>query len=1009
MKKLLYISIGFCCMVFSAVAQNGNNSITVKGVVIDAANKSVPGVAVSIQEATAEIFTDAQGAFSLQCFGGDMLIFKKAGFNSLQLPATEVALTTTIKMQASLIEAGDDDDVFIPFGVRKKRVLSASISAVQGADLPQFPLSTLNNVLAGRIAGLYVKQTGTRPGADDASFLIRGRSSYNSNQQPLILVDGVARDFMSMDLNEIQSISVLKDAPSLSWYGMNAANGVIYVTTKRGSATKTRVTLDVQGGVQTPSVITAPLSSYEYATLYNRALVSSGAQPRYTQAQLDSYQKGTDPYRYPNNNYVKEFVKDAAPVQRYVATISGGNATVKYFTLLSYYNQAGLYKQANNDDYNSNSNYNRYNFRSNLDIKINPTLDVHLDVGGRVENVRYMSAGNAGFLNNIFNTPPNAFALRNEDGSFGGTSLFQNNPLAMLNEDGNTTDLYRTLLATLNVRQRLDKLLKGLSINVFYTYDITGLYTSGFNQSYEVYELLADSTYARYGTEAPLTYKTADAQGNLRNNEFWAGFDYDRSFGQHTVNFSTRFQTGVSAYPGRLDNRQQMIANRISYNYRQKYFADIVATYGGSQNFEPGKRFGFFPAMSAGWVISEESFLKGLKVLDYLKLRASAGVVGSDAISARRFAYNNYYTRGGAQYFFGTGYTNVSNTTELELANPNLTWEKAFKSSIGFDARLLKQALQLSVDYFYEKRTDLLTDPLLPQVLGQSTVQVNDGAAQYYGFETQLAYTKKIGDVQFTLSGNYTYAKDKILNLNEEAGLPEYQRRKGSTNGSVLQGSNNYKSFLIAEGLFQNQAEIDAAPAQRFSGVVRPGDIRYKDINADGVIDNLDYVMTRYSDIPTSYYGFGLKVQVKGFDFSCQWQGSSGRTIQINDLINSGTSNTGYINQFSPDAWTPETTATALYPRMAITDRGNNTVNSTYWLRSGDFLKLKSAELGYTIGGKALSRLKINSARFYLSGFNLLTFDDLGGLPVDPEIPGSGYGSNYPYLQTFAAGMSLQF
>lgn len=1011
MKKFIYIMIVTCFCSFSyqkAEAQNGGAVLKVSGTVLSSKKQPVSGVAIMIQEETSEIVTDADGRFSFECSSNDVIIFKKDGYNTVQKPATDLNSSQVI-MPESLIEAGDNDNVFIPFGVRKKRVISASVNAIKGSDLPQLPLSTLNNVLAGRLPGLYVKQTGTRPGVDDASFLIRGRSSYNSSQEPVILVDGVVRDFVNMDLNEIESISVLKDAASLSWYGMNAANGVVYVTTKRGSASKTRVTFDVQGGVQTPVNITKPLDAFTYASLYNQALVSSGAQPRYTEAALEAYRTGSDPLKYPNNNFVDDFIKTAAPVQRYVATVSGGNASVRYFTLLSYYNQDGLYKGADNSKYNANSNYRRYNFRTNLDMRINPTLDVSLDVGGRVENLRYMTAGNATFLNTIFNTPANAFAVKNADGSYGGSSLFRNNPLAMLNEDGNVTDLYRTLLATLNVKQKLDKVLKGLSANIFYTYDITGLYQSGYNQAYEVYELNPDDTYTRYGNEAPLTYKTADFQGNLRNNEFWAGLDYDRNFGDHGINFSTRFQNSVSALPARLDNRGRFVANRLSYNYRQRYFADVVATYAGSQNFAPAKRYGWFPAMSAGWIVSEEKFLKKNKVVDYLKMRGSFGLVGNDDISARRFAYNNYFTRGGTQYFFGTGYNSVSNTSELELANPELSWEKATKASIGFDAKLLKQSLSLSFDYFLENRKDILTDALLPDIIGQNAIQVNAGESRYKGFESALSYSRQIGKVHFCLNGNYTHVDDKIIAINEEPGLPDYQKRAGSVNGSVIHGGNYIKSFLVAEGLFQSQAEIDAAPVQRFSAVVRPGDIKYKDINTDGVIDNLDYAMTDYSDIPTDYYGFGASAAWKGIDLSLQLQGAHGRTIQVNDLVNSGSSATGYINQFSPDSWTPEKGASSLWPRMAISDRGNNTVNSTFWLRSGDYIRLKSLEAGFTLNTKATRKLRMTSCRFYLSGFNLLTFHKLGDLPVDPEIPTAGYNSSYPYLRTFATGISINF
>lgn len=1006
--KLYYtiiVFIYFECTSFTNYAQSID--IDASGILVDESNKPISGVNILIQEKTSGVMTNDEGKFLVKCTSNDVIIFKKEGFNEIQKNATELT-GNTIVMTKSLIEAGDNDQVFIPFGVRKKRNVSASISTIKVSELPQLPLSTLTNVLSGRLAGLYIKQTGTRPGTDDATLLVRGRSSYYSNQEPLVLVDGVERDFVNMDLNEIEGISVLKDAASLSWYGMTGANGVVYVTTKRGSPSATKISFDMQGGIQSPQNITQPLNSFNYAKLYNQALSNEGLTPRYDQSTLDGYQSGSDLFKYPNNNFVEQFIKPSAPVQRYVLTVSGGNAFVRYFTLLSYYNQDGLYQNANNDKYDANTNYKRYNFRTNLNIHLNKTLDVTLDVGGRVENLQYPTSGNATFLSTIYNTPPNAFPLLNADGTYGGSSLFRSNPLAMLNEEGNNTDLYRTLLATLSVKQKLDKITKGLSANVFYTYDITGLFQSGFSQMYEVYEFSSNGTATRFGNKAPLTYKSTTFSGNLRNNELWAGLDYDRTFGNHDFQVSSRMQRGISASPSRLDNTKVTYANRLSYGYKQRYFADLVATYAGSQNFAPDKRYGWFPAVSLGWIISEETMLKKMLFLDYLKIRASYGIVGNDGINIRRYAYRNYFTRGGSQYVFGTGYNAVSNTSEIELGNANLTWEKGKKTTLGFDARLFKSAFSASFDYFNERREDLLTSAILPNILGQTTINVNEGIAEYKGFEFTLGYDKTFGKINIKLNANFTKSQSQIITINEEAGLPSYQKQAGYNIGGVLHGGSYIKRFLIAEGLFQNQSEIDAAPKQKFSGTVKPGDIRYKDLNQDGVVDNLDFTMTNFSDVPTSYYGFGAIISSSGFDLSLQFQGINGRTIQINDLVNSGTAATGYINQFSVNTWN-STNTEAIYPRLSISDRGNNTASSTYWLRSGDFLRLKTAELGYTFPTSLVQKMHLKFCRFYISGFNLLTFSDVGNLPIDPEIPTSGYGSNYPYLKTYSAGITANF
>ncbi|RZK38715.1 MAG: TonB-dependent receptor [Pedobacter sp.] len=1011
--KIKYIScliLIFCFSIAQTMAQRPNETVTVSGKVVDQKNNPIAGVTIFVQERKSSNSTGADGSFSFETSSNDLIIFQKEGF--LTLSKSPVELTkATIALTPALIDAGDGDDVQIPFGVRKKRAVSATISTVNVNELPQLPLSTLNNALTGRLSGLYIQQTGTRPGTDDASFLIRGRSSYNNGQSPLILVDGVERDFVDMDLAEIESISVLKDAASLAWYGMSGSNGVLYVRTKRGSATATRVTFDAQGGLQTPVDITRPLDSYSFATLYNEAQANSGIAPSYSPSVLDAYRNNSDPLLYPNNNLVDQFLKDASPVQRYVGTVSGGNAFAKYFTMFSFFDQAGLYQGGSNPSYNANTNFRRINFRTNLDIHVNKTLDVTLDVAGRSASIRYPRDGNGGFLSTIFGTPSNAFPIMNADGTYGGSSLFRSNPRAMLESRGNITDLTRTLFANVSAKQKLDFITEGLSLNAFYSYDVNSLYASGFTQNYEVYEFnSSNNSYTRFGNKAILDYAASDFNGNVRRNEFWGGLDYDRVFGDHSINASSRVMRGVMAMPGSLLERREQIANRVSYGFKQRYFLDAIGTYAASETFMPGRRAGFFPAVSAGWIASEEGFLKNVSFLDYLKVRASYGLVGNDAIStSRRFIFNTYYNRGGNGYLFGTGYAAASNTTEAELANPNLTWETTRKTDVGVDVKLFKQSLSLSADYFHENRTDLLTNALIPTIIGQSGGQVNGGEAEYKGFEAALNYTKRFGEFEMNLYGNFTHVKSNIIQLNQEAGLPSYQLETGFPISGVVNGSAFNRRFLEAIGLFGSQAEIDAAPVQRFSGTVKPGDIRYRDINGDGVIDNFDFVQKDFTNVPTSYYGFGTSLKYKGFDLAVLFQGTQGRTIQIASLVNSGSTNTGFINQFSVDRWTPETAETAKYPRLALADRGNNTQVSDFWLRSGDFLRLKHAELGYSLNNNFVKRMKVQSIRFYVSGFNLLTFDKLGDLPIDPEIPEAGYINSYPYLRSYSLGLNVKF
>jgi TonB-linked SusC/RagA family outer membrane protein len=1013
---LLFMMAGM----LNVYGQKPDEKITVSGKVVDQYKKPLPGVAISIQEdkTNKAVSTGTHGTFSIDVTSSDVLVFKFVGYGTILKPAAEVGKSDVVLIK-SLVDAGDDDLVYIPFGVRKRREVTATISTIRAENLPQIPSSSLTNVFTGRLAGLAVYPSGSQqPGYDASSFLVRGRSSYNSNQEPLVLVDGIERDFTSMDLSEIESVSVLKDAATLAWYGMYGGNGVIYVKTRRGSATSTKVSFDAQAGLQVPLQITAPLDAYSYATLYNEASINSGGTAVYTPEALQAYQTGSDPIKYPNNNFVRDFTKKVAPTQRYVASVTGGNAFIKYYTVLSAYQQGGFYKGGHSETYDANTDFSRYNLRTNLDLHVNKNLDVALDIGGRITTLNFPNAGTGAFLSAIYSTPANAFPILNPNGSYGGTSVYQqSNPLAMMQSRGASTDLMRNMIATISARQKMDGILKGLSGEVFYAYDIAGLYRSGFAETYATAVLNADGTYSPFGTASKVNYQGNAFSGNVKKSEFWAGLDYNRTFGKHGIKFSTRVSRANLSSFGSLDVRREGWSNRLSYNFIQRYFVDVTANYSGSENFAPGKRYGFFPAASAGWIISDENFMKGSgSFLDLLKIRGSYGLVGNDAIgSARRFAFNDFYSRSTTGYNFGTAFTGVSGTGQLALANPDLTWEKAYKTSVGFDARLFKQSLSISADYFYEDRKDLTTASLLPSLLGQSLIYVNEGEAEYKGFETGINYNKKIGEVNLNVFGNFTYNVSKILAINEGAGLPSYQKQLGHPISSVISpaatattAAGYISTMLISNGIFQSQAEIDASPRQMLSGSVKPGDIKYVDQNGDGLINDLDRVRTDFNFVPKAFFGFGASVSVKNFDLNFLFQGTSGRSITIQNLVNSGNANNGYLSQFSVDRWTPSNPG-ADYPRLLLTDRGNNTANSDFWIRSGDYIRLKNVELGYSLSPAFIKRLKISQLRFYVGGLNLLTFDKLGDLPIDPELPESGYNASYPYMKIYSLGLNLKF
>ena len=979
---------------------------TISGIVTDKNKQPVSGITVEVQERGTEAKTDSEGRFQIPVLKGDVLVFMKDGYLTSYQDIKNTKDAVVIQVTPSIAAAGENDNVFIPFGTVKKRQINGTVATIKASELSQLPMSSLTNLLAGQAPGLNIWQSGTQPGQDVATIVIRNRASFAGTNVPLLLVDGVARDFSDMDLNEIESVTVLKDAASLAWYGNRGANGVLLITTKRGSAERTRFTYDMQMGSQMPTALTKPLDSYTFGTLYNQALQNDGFPALYSEGALANYKSGSDPYNYPNNNFVNKFIKDNALVQRHVLTASGGSRTIRYFTTLSFFDQNGLFNDAKTSQFNTNVGYQRYNLRTNLDIQVTPMLNVQLDMGGRVEDRREPgNFGTSSFLSTVFTTPPNAFPLLNENGSYGGSSLFSNNPLAQLKSNGYSSELTRVLLGTLNANHKLDFILKGLSANIFYTFDIQGRYTSGRSQNYEIYQRSANGTLTRFGTKTPLGYLTSAFADNSRSNEIWTGLDYKNSFGKHTVSGSVRYQQAITSIPSRFEDKRQGVSARGSYAYNDRYYVDLVAGYTGSDNYMPGKQFGLFPAIALGWVISEENFFKKLSFIDYLKLRGSYGMAGNSSTGeTNKFPYAYLYNASYGGYAFGNSFTFVQGGSERTLPNPNITWEKAYKTDFGFEAKVLKNSVSITINYFNEIRKDILTNPIRPSIIGMTSFNINDGETRLRGFEGMIDYTKKIGDFTLYLSGNYTSAKNKILRINESAGLVNYQLQKGHNIGAV---SGFSKLMLLSDGIFKSQAEIDNSPVQRFAGIVRPGDIKYKDLNNDKVIDNFDRVMTDYNDTPDSYYGFRIGGQYRNFDFSALMQGVGGRTIQIRTLVQAGTNSTGYINQFSVDAWTASN-PTAPYPRLGISDRGNNTADSDFWLRSGSYLRLKSVEVGYTIPDEISKRFKIRSLRFYLNGFNLLNFNKTG-LDIDPEMNFAGFNSSYPYVRTVSAGLNLKF
>ncbi len=1004
---ILILAAGMICS-GSLKAQEKATATIITGIVVDKKNHPVADVKVSIQENRGEVFTGKDGQFEIKSKNqqNDLLVFEKQGYTRVEMIAMDVKSNVTL--ETTPIEMGLDENVFIPFGIRKKREITGAISTLNMDKMPHNLTGSLSNYLMGRIPGLYVADPGNVPGNNDGYLLSRGLDAYpvyggTHNVSPLLILDGAERPFTELDAQEIESITVLKDAAATAWYGIRGGNGVILVTTKRGITNQSQISFDASNIWQVPELMPKVVDSYSAATLINQALANEGAAKRFSQTQLDGFKAGTDPYLYPNNNLPDQLFKNATLNQRFVLTASGGNKIAKYYVLGSYYNQGGLFAGTQQKEYDSNMNYKRYNLRANVDVAINKDLDVHMDFSARHEDLRQPGAGWSTVYNNIRETPAFAYPLINPNGSYGGTSTFQQNPLAQLRKTGYQSAITRRLLFNVSAKYKMDAILKGLSANAYTSYDIYQDFTSGKTEGFQVYGY--DPTkpeglqYTRYGVESRLVYRTTAWSNYTRNVEMWGGFDYDRSFGDHKLNLSTKYQQGMQSIAYAYPIKFQGLSFRASYGYQNKYLVEFVSSYNGTEAFMKGKRFGFFPAVSAGWVLSEEEFLKDSPSVNYLKLRASVGTVGYKGMDEfltydKLFPYEDRYMPWGGGFPFGTGFSGAPQTSALNYPNENITWEKVQRKNIGIDMQFLNRSLAITADVFQEDRTDILTGSLIPSILGRSTFPMNDGAAQYKGAEGSVNYSKKVGNVNFSVYGNYTFSKNKVIAMNEDAGTPDYQKQVGRSLNAVYQ----YQAL----GLFQSTEEIKNSPVQQFGRIVVPGDIKYKDINGDKVINSLDAVRSdNLVNFPTSYFGFGGSLKYAGFDFLFHFYGNMGSTGSFSGIINRGNNNNGYITQYSSEAWTSTNTA-AKFPRLSINERANNTQGSSFWNRSGDELRLKNVELGYTLPAATSKAIHLNSCRFYLSGMDLLRFDHCDGLYS------SGIGG-LPWMQSYSMGVNIKF
>lgn len=1042
-----------------------SNKITVSGTVLDkTTNDPLIGVSVVVKGvANAGTITDMDGKFTLKLpYAEAPLVFSYLGYQPQEIvPGAKKELTVLLQEDTKALQ----EVVVVGYTKQRKETMIGSVATITTKDLTQSPTANINNALAGRLPGLIVNQyAGGEPGVDQSELFIRGKATYG-NQSAIVIVDGIERDMSYLAPDEIETFTILKDASATAAYGIRGANGVIVITTKRGKAAeKATVNLKASIGINQPIGFPEYLGSADYATLYNEARLNdakmTGADISslnlFSQQAIDNFRRAkgdnSDGLGYDWDYY--DFAFKPGLQEDVSLSIRGGTDKVRYYVLANYFSQGGNYKYANAGEYDSQTKFTRYNFRSNIDININRYLSTRLDLGARITD-RNAPGTTAGRLMTICATQPpylpilveeNAhpqneeYIQQNPRGMLYGDNIYRYNLLGELSRTGYLNEKNTYLNGSFAMNLDMEFLTKGLKAEVMFSYDASegrwinrklDTYKDGYREypKYATFMPIEGSDAYMAGGHYTGAYKTGnkyDIDQTIGNGfshnasdgrtYIQARLDYNRLFSNHhEVTAMLLANRGNRTVNNELAYHSQGITGRFAYYYNQKYLMEFNFGYNGSENFAPGKRYGFFPAGSIGWVVSEEEFMKKASWIDFLKVRASYGLVGSDNVSSR-FPYLAFYG-GGSGYDFGNNFgTNVGGTSEGNLANANLTWEKARKLNVGIDFTTLNQRLALTIDAFYEYRFDIITDMNsdgimgYPDIVGKDAALQNLGEVSNRGVDIELSWNDKIGkDFRYYIRPNLTFSRNRLEYKAEVA-------RKNSWRKET--GKRLYENFVyVFDHFVADQEEADRLNKIGYQpwGQLIPGDVVYKDLDRNGVIDDEDRTVMGNPRSPELMFGIPFGFQYKNFDFSVLLQGATKSSILLNgaavfDFPQFEQDKIGRVKKMHLDRWTPETAATAKYPALHYGTHDNNkNGNSSLFLYDASYLRLKNVEIGYNVSPKLLRKFHVQQARIYVQGLNLLTFDKLGDVDIDPETKSGDGASWYPVQKVFNFGIDITF
>jgi TonB-linked SusC/RagA family outer membrane protein len=1022
----------------------------IKGNVVDDHGESVIGATVLIVGGNASqgTITDFDGNFSISVNPGAKLKISYVGFDT-QTIAARNGMKVVLKSNAVNLSGVE----VVAYGVQKKVTVTGALSSVKGEDLVRTPVSSVNNILAGQLSGITTVQYSGEPGNDAASVFVRGKATFN-NADPLVQVDGVERSMADIDPNEIESITVLKDASATAVFGVRGANGVILITTKRGQEGKAKISGNTSFSILTPTKMIEQANSYEYATFYNQMCDNDGQPHAFSDVVIQKFKDHSDPIRYPDTKWDDYIMKNSTLQTQHNVSISGGTKKVRYFINIGAFTQGGLFKEFNMP-YHYGYQYNRFNYRSNLDVDITNTTTVSFNVAGNVStgNRPLTSGGAEGLIKAMYQATPfsspglvdGKLVTAATDYTDMGTDQ-----LPFVGGSGMTYYAYSGSRAgftqtntnksqmDLQLTQKLDFLTKGLLFKVKGSYNSTYYVYKGGQMDRATYTpvLLSDGTlgYKKAGTDGTQINYSDEDTGKARDWYFETSLNYNRSFGLHSITALVLYNQSKTYYPSSysdIPHGYVGFVGRVTYDWNNRYMAEFNIGRNGSENFAPGKRFGTFPAASVGWIASEEPFWKPIKkYVSFMKLRASWGLVGNDQYSGSRFMYladpygvnsSSYMSRGGYGYNFGINNSTVTKGAyESSKNNPDVTWEKAFKQDYGVDVNFLNDRLRATFDYYHEHRTDiLLTDQTAPGLIGFSVPVANLGVVNSWGWELSLKWQDKIGqDFRYWIGTNLSYNQNKVIEEKEKPYNNAYQYAKGHRIGARSQ-------YLFFE-YYEEPSGSNAGTAGRYKAKygedmptqlvseLKAGDAVYVDLDHNGKIDG-DDMSRNYgnTDDPKYMAGINMGFTWKNLTFNAQWTAAWDVSRMLSDVFMqpffcaSNTTQGGLLKYQVEHSWTTENPSqSAEYPRATWTNALQNYTASTLYEKDSKYLRLKTLQVAYDFHFPFMKHIGMNQMQLALSGYNLLTFTPY--LWGDPETRSSSSPS-YPLQRTYTLSLKIGF